>query len=831
MARARRRNLDDGATTGGRDASASNRMRLAVSLALATLAALCTVFVVAGNNAFLMPGPLHSVHGSIDDCRMCHTKSGTGKLSWLHGLVADNALDDSMACLSCHKMPDTAFNAHGATADVLNESNERLARYAARTTGVPTSALAQSVALPTRRMMAGGLNCATCHQEHQGAQFDMKQISDTQCRSCHVVKFDSFDGQHPEFGTYPFKRRTRIIYDHAGHFSKHYPEVAAKDPSRRVPQDCTSCHDSNGDRRVMAAAPFDKTCSSCHLDQITGAQRATGPKGIAFLALPGVDLETLRKRNSAVGEWPEDTEAPLTPFMQVMISRSARGQALVKAVADLDLQDLSAANDKQIKAVTDLVLEIKSLLFALISGKASDIFGKLKLATGATPSADVIASLTAGLPRDVLLATQQRYLPNLAAEIANGPGATGQPPATQVSAPAAAPEATAPAQPATAAVPEQPADPPASTEATPASDEEPATEVASDESDSPEASETPADVIEPPQPNQQTCLVRLLGQCMVFGEEPGKGDQLRAPQRLGGPKAVAGEPPRATVRRPKLPQTRPPAAAGQQRTAQVANTPQTSGGGAKDDLLFPSEQEKRAIDTHRKAAGRGKQVDNAPPAGARPPVAAAPASPAPATAAAAPAVPAVPPIGSDVDAESWAEYGGWYEQDHVIYYRPAGHKDRFIYTWLTLTGPLAPAGGKEPAAEVFDALTAKDAQGSCAKCHSVENGGRGRRINFTPLNARAKQGRFTRFVHEPHFGVVGKRGCITCHELKKGGSYLKSYEQGDPRRFNAEFGAVKIDSCQACHNSGMARQDCLLCHKYHVFDVVTPMPKTRLDPP
>ena len=46
------------------------------------------------------------------------------------------------------------------------------------------------------------------------------------------MKFDSFDGHHPEFENYPFKRRTRIIYDHAGHFGKHFPEVAKKDPGK-----------------------------------------------------------------------------------------------------------------------------------------------------------------------------------------------------------------------------------------------------------------------------------------------------------------------------------------------------------------------------------------------------------------------------------------------------------------------------------------------------------------------------------------------------------------------------------------------------------------------
>ena len=131
-------------------------------------------------------------------------------------------------------------------------------------------------------------------------------------------------------------------------------------------------------------------------------------------------------------------------------------------------------------------------------------------------------------------------------------------------------------------------------------------------------------------------------------------------------------------------------------------------------------------------------------------------------------------IESSVDSENWAEYGGWYRQDYAIFYRPTGHKDKFIYSWLFLTGPQASKGDTSPAAAVFDNLASKDAQGSCTKCHSVDGlgvdglKGKGRVVNFSPTSVATKQGRFTRFIHEPHFGVIGDRGCLTCHSLDKG---------------------------------------------------------------
>jgi hypothetical protein len=188
-------------------------------------------------------------------------------------------------------------------------------------------------------------------------------------------------------------------------------------------------------------------------------------------------------------------------------------------------------------------------------------------------------------------------------------------------------------------------------------------------------------------------------------------------------------------------------------------------------------------------------------------------------------------IESDVDAENWAEYGGWYRQDFSIFYRPTGHKDKFIYSWLSLTGPQAAHGATGPAAAVFNALSSKDAQGACTKCHSIDDiRGKGRLVRFSPLTAASKKGRFTSFVHEPHLGVLDARGCLSCHNIQKGGAYLKSYEQGDPKQYLSNFDAVKKDLCQTCHTRSKARQDCLLCHQYHVSGVIAPIMSTKIPP-
>jgi hypothetical protein len=494
-------------------------------LATATAVVLVMAFVLHGPT-FLAPGPLSSPHASIETCSSCHTASGGGALTWLAGLAPRDPHADSKACLTCHKVPEPTFTAHGASEAVLEASTRRLTEVAQRTPA-PLSARLQNAAFPTEPMVSQGLACATCHREHTGVTGGLHDTTDAQCRSCHVVKFDSFDGGHPTFDGYPFERRTRIIYDHAGHFGKHFPEVARKDPSKSIPTTCATCHDSGADRRVMGVVSFDRTCASCHLDQITGQQRVSGPKGVALLTLPGLDLPTLTKKRAAIGEWPTDSEAKLTPFMKVLLGRTDRGRAIVAAVEGLDLQDLSRAKDAQIKAVTDLVWETKGLFYTLITGKASDVLGGLDV--GVASKTVRVADLTASIPRDVVIAAQQQWLPNLGTEMAVRLGKA--PPVA--AAPVAAPPATAsPPVTATAAIPE-PSPPPA-----PPAASEPAKAAAPPAAAPPAAgpAAAPTETAARSPANPQDCVVRVFGSCLAYKAAGDSGSSaLPPPSRLSGP--------------------------------------------------------------------------------------------------------------------------------------------------------------------------------------------------------------------------------------------------------------------------------------------------------
>ncbi|MGF1622994.1 MAG: hypothetical protein ACFCUR_20585 [Rhodomicrobiaceae bacterium] len=656
--------------------------RVAYAFGMITLLGLAWALIGTNGQQFLSPGPLISAHRTIENCDTCHTQSKLGKFGWIQRLLHDESANDVKACIACHEVNGDVLFAHTAKKSELESAQQRLLKISQ---GIPRplSAQVRNAIFPELHLRLSNMKCANCHKEHRGANFNLEAISDEQCQACHVVQFDSFDGNHPAFDNYPFKRRTRLIYDHASHFGRFFPQTRERNLGRKIPSTCSNCHTSYKSRQQMMFTSFDQTCSTCHLDQILGKEQVSGRKGIAFLTLPGVDLATLRERNAAIGEWPEFSEAEVTPFMKVLLSRREQGLELLRTINQLDLMDLSRATDQEIDAVTKFIWEIKGLYYALVTGAASDVMAHIDpRRQGASSGQRLISTLTANLQRDVIIAAQQEWLPNLGTEMANGatPSGAGW-------------------------------------------------------------TSTPSE------------------------------------SRLAGSVAPAELPWRA-----------------------------------------PSEQATEKITSiFQRLAQAGSSANGE--ASGNPP--AAPSEAVPSSAA--------PQIESPWNAETWAEHGGWYRQDFAINYRPAGHKDAFIRTWLDLTGPYALEAGSPPAAQLFDLLASRDGPGKCTKCHSVDTiEGEGRKVNWSPASPETKQGRFTTFIHEPHFSVMNDKGCLTCHKLQQDVPYSKSFEQGNPQSFVSGFSQVDKALCQTCHTQGVARQDCMLCHKYHINGIATPTIDTQL---
>ncbi len=780
----------------------------------------------AGGAQFLMPGPLTTAHSTLGKCTDCHSNVHDGQFGWLPAVVtAADPGKDSKKCLSCHKLGPAALNPHGFPAGELKLSTERLNPIAA-TAPVPVAARVINVLFPVAESLAGNVFCATCHQEHQGKHFDLKAMANEKCRTCHRVQFDSFHNGHPKFENYPFRRRTRIFFDHASHFGKHIPETLKKNkiPKSEIPGVCADCHQVGADARHMEVKSFAQICSACHLGQIVGAERATGPKGIAMLTLPGLDVATLKIRKAAIGEWPERSEAELTPLMKFLIGWDAGRRRMLDRIGNLDLLDLANASQADIAAVETLVWEIKSLIFALSTSRTSDVLKRLDLVAGENIGPELVAKLTANMPRDVLMNAQREWLPNLTAEMKKrGPGLWTT--TTAGSGPPDRPDRSIPAfrahrppvQPVakreTAKIPEGGKIVPAENQRAKAGAAAKApTSAKSAPAESAPAERAPAAI----DPDQSDTLLKdadeILKEEERLRQKQGRIEiesrvsvaQAKGRLRINEFGQIVGDTEEADRKTPPADAIR----ADDKKPDQAANPPAPSTAPATGEAT-KAVKSTNAPDTEN-AARR-------PPA---PPAVAAPSPARRSTPARAP---------DPVDAETWTEFGGWYRQDYAILYKPTGHMDGFMRAWLDFTGRLFGKDGNNLAAPVFNLLTDKDAQGQCTKCHSVDAGrGASRGVNWKPFSMATRESLFTSFAHEPHFGLLGEKGCLTCHDLNDSKGHQDTYKGHDPKVFVSNFKRVEQKQCASCHGNNVAREDCLLCHNYHVGGVRTPMMDTKL---
>ncbi len=690
-------------------------------VAIFSIGVLMLVIGYAADTRLFMPGPMTTAHSTLEQCSDCHSNVPNGKFGWLHTIVATaSPRKDSSSCLKCHKMGVAALNPHSLELAKLDGYVRRLDSSPVKKL-LPIKSRIRNAVFPVESTFQEGVFCATCHKEHQGEDFELKEMADAQCHTCHRVQFNNFHSDHPKFDNYPFRRRTRINFDHSGHFKKHFPEWRAKKTnSAAAPSSCTDCHAVNPGTGHMKVKPFAQICSSCHLDQIIGTERATGPKGIALLTLPGLDVDTLKQKNVQIGTWPEEAEGELSPLMKLLIGRDEERRKILEAIHELDLLDLTEATPVQIAQVEKLAWEVKRLLHALATSAPAEILKPLMHATRNRIDQRLIAQLIARLPRDVLFGAQREWLPGLADEI--GRRSDKKLTSSLVSTPNS-------------------------------NSAKPGNSASNKATNSDQKLDTSSK------------------------KQAAKKDPV---ERAASKKAKSWriDPFGHLIKGNRSPEDSPDEQ-------------------ASDDA--ERQTEKIGSDTETfvdRKAGDEKERE---------------------------------PALQEVDAESWAELGGWYRKDHSILYRPAGHADRFLRAWLDFTAELFSEADGNLAASAFKELTGKDAQGQCTKCHSVEAARDNKRImKWMPSSYATRESPFTSFSHEPHLGLVKDKGCLTCHDMSGAKGYLETYKGHDPYNFVSNFKPVKKEICASCHGQRKARQDCLLCHKYHVNEITTPITKTKI---
>ncbi len=389
------------------------RGRVTRWLTAATLGLLALALSTDASLDIVHPGPVVRGHAEIADCATCHVAFDDPSRHWL--LAAFRPHDpatDSKKCLACHDKGRAALYAHSQPVKTLAENTKAMKRRSPAT-GSPFLLAASEQLFERPRETDGVLACAACHKEHKGEAFDPTLVSNQRCQSCHVGKFASLARGHPDYGAYPYMRRTRLAFDHHKHFRKNFTDAKIDDP----PQSCATCHLADSSGRYMLVKTFEQTCVACHGKDIEG-EGVAGPKGIAVFSVPGLDTETLAAQGLDVGQWPDLALAEdLTPFMRLLLAVEPRRAADLERIAGLDLQDLTGASADQREAVYRVAWAVKELLFDLTLSSADTIQARLEAPLGLGMDRTAMGQVLGHIPLDVVRAARRSWFPRLGTEV------------------------------------------------------------------------------------------------------------------------------------------------------------------------------------------------------------------------------------------------------------------------------------------------------------------------------------------------------------------------------------------------------------------------------
>lgn len=775
----------------------SKRRRL-VAWAAGLVVGLAALILAGGAaNELLMPGPLASSHANLENCQSCHAGGSTQKLGWLHNLTGQvDPAKSSELCVACHDLGTDIYAAHTHPVARLKEMT-RLASLSSpgQTSGAGDLWNAGLIQPPDGMAPAAGntLYCATCHEDHQGANADLTAMSNDRCQTCHVSRFGDFASSHPEYSDYPFDRRLRIIFDHRTHLDKHFPDTVASGASGNVPADCETCHEAGPGGNYMETASYFDMCSGCHSQDIRGVTRASGPKGVRFLAVPGLDLETLDERGIDIGSWPEGSEAELTPFMRWLLAANLDGRDIVADVSTLDLLDLRDASDTDLEAVETLAWSVKDLFHRIRNGGLQSVLQLPDNYDGAPVDHLQLGAMIAVMARDVAGAGGSEWFPDLEDDLkqrqAGEPTRRAAALSETSSEPAGASQLSA-----------LPAD-----ELDGRQDDLPDDGGLLDDGD-PSLENDLADdngILDDDMPDDGGLLGEDDGpeDSGLLGEEDLSDDQgnsdegallTEVPAADDGPLLSDGN----EVTEDDLPDD-----------GGLLGDDDLAVSGSPDDDSNLLEEDTETADLLSSPAG-ASEVGNAEVEASEPPATNEPPA---------------------KDPETWAEFGGWYRMDHSIMYRPGGHADRFLRAWLTYSGNAYGSEFEPLLSPVFEHLSNKGAVGRCTKCHSVDNEGQRKHVKWRGFSTKRVKSRFTTFSHQPHVRISGDEGCLFCHKLETGTSdFLATYKGGDASSFVPVFKPLNKTDCSGCHSESSAGEDCTLCHQYHATEFGRPLVKTEL---
>ena len=375
---------------------------------LLTVGFLLVIFTSSYSTQFIDPGELTFQHSRVGSCGGCHSSYELGILGWPHAAFTRvPEVEDSKRCMNCHAMGENAFDPHGLSKPLMAKMTTRAEK--STKASIPWAVKLIGAAVPHRSEGGDTLPCMACHQEHRGQAAELTKTSNERCTACHTAQFSSFSDGHPRFKQFPFKRRTRIAFDHEGHFKTHFK---GEDFKAKAPSGCFGCHTPDVRGSTMIVKGFDAACADCHAAQIEGVGRAS-EKGFDVLNVPGLDVLSLAEQEVAIGSWPEDAEGEITPFMDFLMSVDTGYTEARELLADVDLLDLADSSDDQVAAVKTIAWSVKALLYELAVEGMPALHERMEKVLGHGLTNMEAAGLAGLLPAAVIREAQVAWFPNL----------------------------------------------------------------------------------------------------------------------------------------------------------------------------------------------------------------------------------------------------------------------------------------------------------------------------------------------------------------------------------------------------------------------------------
>jgi hypothetical protein len=367
----------------------SRRGRFVVGCLVAAIGAMVMALGGRWRNELIVPGELsvhhaHLVNGANAEmrCAQCHAAGNATVAEWVGvGETSMANVTQTSLCMKCH---EKSFSLELATA-AHNVSLASLQTAASVPAGAPAHG---------DRDAAEPIACAACHREHQGREHDLAAITDAACQACHRERFTSFAAGHPEFGLWPYERRTRIAFDHASHMQKHFPAGQRQFA-------CATCHepDASGDRQLTRS--YAASCAECH-DKALAVSLA---RGVSLAALPMLDVAALADAGQPVGEWPGEADGDFDGrvgafAVALLIAKPQAAEAARVLGANFDYFDLDVDDREQAAAGVSLARELKSVVDDIAARGEAAIEERVAALLGRELSAAELRDLTGVLQVD-----------------------------------------------------------------------------------------------------------------------------------------------------------------------------------------------------------------------------------------------------------------------------------------------------------------------------------------------------------------------------------------------------------------------------------------------